>query len=358
LDVCAAGDSVLIGPGRYDEFRVHTFLLGGTASVIMIPKVAPLTILGVDRDSVIVGPEIVTMTHGGYATGGFVPDIDQNLETRIHLSGLTIEKTAQLMTIRTPVSVELCRFHDPGGYGKAVILDDAPDVCITDCEFAGATVGPYPNGIISFVGGINPHFQIEGCSFRGFNDAISLDGAESFRIVACSFRYCKAIDMTRGSTGVIQNCTFEEPSIPGFAHIAVADRSDVSVVDVRTTGGGASIYAFDNANVVGSRCILSGGSYATLTAYDGASVEMRNSEIRYDGGVATVYAEIDTASTAIVDLRNCYWGTTDSTQIAEWIHDGSDDPRWKKVEFMPFLIEPVPVEKESVGSLKSLFRRR
>lgn len=62
---------------------------------------------------------------------------------------------------------------------------------------------------------------------------------------------------------------------------------------------------------------------------------------------------LETAGT--VDVRNCYWGTTDSLQIEEWISDGKDDFRFKQVTFWPIRETPVPVKAESVGGLKVLF---
>jgi hypothetical protein len=56
-----------------------------------------------------------------------------------------------------------------------------------------------------------------------------------------------------------------------------------------------------------------------------------------------------------VDVRQCYWGTTDSLQVEEWIVDGKDDVGYKNVLFWPILETPVPVKAESVGGLKAFF---
>jgi len=62
-------------------------------------------------------------------------------------------------------------------------------------------------------------------------------------------------------------------------------------------------------------------------------------------------------SEGTLDLRDCYWGTADSTQIAEWIHDGTDDPTRKTVDWWPIRTEPLPAAEASVGRFKAGFRR-
>jgi hypothetical protein len=62
-----------------------------------------------------------------------------------------------------------------------------------------------------------------------------------------------------------------------------------------------------------------------------------------------------TTEGGFADVQQCYWGTTDSLQIEEWISDGKDDSRFKQVTFWPIRETPVPVKAESVGGLKALF---
>ena len=47
LDAAAPGDTVLIGPGRYETFTTRTFTTGGTIKVIGYTQTPDLTILGV-----------------------------------------------------------------------------------------------------------------------------------------------------------------------------------------------------------------------------------------------------------------------------------------------------------------------
>ena len=52
-------------------------------------------------------------------------------------------------------------------------------------------------------------------------------------------------------------------------------------------------------------------------------------------------------------LRNDYWGTTNQTQIEEWILDYRDGPKFGTlpVAFLPFLEQPVSIDTGTVGRL-------
>ena len=55
-----------------------------------------------------------------------------------------------------------------------------------------------------------------------------------------------------------------------------------------------------------------------------------------------------------------WWGTTDPNEIAEMIWDCRDDPATRCVDFEPWCAapgcEPVPVESESWGAIKAMYR--
>jgi hypothetical protein len=63
-----------------------------------------------------------------------------------------------------------------------------------------------------------------------------------------------------------------------------------------------------------------------------------------------------------LDLRNNYWGTASRDSIDAWILDGEDlhNPpflnNFSEVLFEPFETGPIPVQQQSVGSLKGMYR--
>jgi hypothetical protein len=61
------------------------------------------------------------------------------------------------------------------------------------------------------------------------------------------------------------------------------------------------------------------------------------------------------------DLTGNWWGTTDSTAIADAIWDGVDDQALNEygiVDFWPIAPGPVPTRAERVGSLKAMYKPR
>jgi hypothetical protein len=53
-----------------------------------------------------------------------------------------------------------------------------------------------------------------------------------------------------------------------------------------------------------------------------------------------------------------YWGTDSADSISAWILDGNDDSSVHAfVDFEPFSATPLPTERRSLGSVKSLYKR-
>jgi len=100
---------------------------------------------------------------------------------------------------------------------------------------------------------------------------------------------------------------------------------------------------------------LNGGTYATIFC-NGGITEVSGSHILNIGG-ASVLLQYFYPPDIHLNLTGNYWGTPDSTQIAEWIIDGHDDPSIHAfVDFAPFSGQPQPAESKSWGEVKNLYR--
>ena len=57
------------------------------------------------------------------------------------------------------------------------------------------------------------------------------------------------------------------------------------------------------------------------------------------------------------DLSGNYWGTTDTTQLDEWIYDRNDDEvvNFVYVDYLPIAEVPIKTESMSFGSFKALY---
>jgi hypothetical protein len=352
LDVCAAGDTVQIKPGRYDELVVHTFQLGGTSADIMIPKVSPLTIMGTDRDSVIVGPTTLTPSVSGYPTGVIVQD-GVNLGS-IYVSRITLENTAILAWVDLSYSFSDCYFG--ASKDEQIALDNGPDVVIQDCVFEGTDPSGSMDGIASFVGGNNPRFRLSNCTFRTLGQATLLTGSNGFEYSNLTFEGVGvALGFEYGSTGTVTDCQIGQSTIP-VARI-VADSGSQVILDHITVAPSPGAISLDDAStsLTGTHLHLGGGSYSTVYVATGASLTLHDCDILNAGGYS-LFAHDLLESGGNVDVRQCYWGTTDSLQVEQWIVDGKDDSGYKDALFWPIRETPVPVKAESVGGLKALFR--
>ena len=89
VDAAAPGDTVLVGPGRYDDFQPVEVVGGIVESVAYMTK-NDITLRGTDRDAVIVGPVVVPPSNnvhiwvGAHVVGG----------TGVRVESLTFERTA------------------------------------------------------------------------------------------------------------------------------------------------------------------------------------------------------------------------------------------------------------------------
>ena len=355
LDVAAPGDTVLIGPGRYDDFRVHTFGTGGIGAIIMIPTVSPLTIVGTDWDSVIVGPEVVTPKFQDYQTVCIAQDGFP--ENGIEIRGISFERTAVIAAVWEPQTFAGCRFRFMAS--SAIQLVNAPDLHVLDCEFESSPEVGWVDGILGFVGGHNPGLVVRNCTFRHqISTCIQPTGATDFEISGCYFEDIGvAVALYYESTGFIRDCVVG-PSVPDCARIQISSGSVVDLENLRLSESATQFGILDKGTqVTGRNLVLTGGTFYTVLVAAGASLTLRDCDILNGGGQGTVQSTNLTTTDGVVDLRECYWGTTDSTQIAQWIYDGNEDPLFTKVEYLPFRANSVPTESKSVGGFKALFRR-
>jgi len=354
LDVAAAGDTVRIGPGRYDDLALHNLPLGGLGADIMVLRVSPLTIIGAGRDSVIVGPVAVTGHFQGYLT--VCMSIERAATGGIQIQGITFEHTYHLTELWVPVHFRDCRFQDPSD-NLYVGMFSAPDVHFEGCEFVSNTdPNGFPNGIVGFVGGHNPNLLVEGCTFRHLGEGINITGATDCVIRDCRFLEGANFALTDGSTGRIERCRIG-PTANHVRRIVVDFASVVTLDSVVVDGGTGSMEISNQSRVIARDCVFRNASYVTISTATGGTFFLDHCDIGSTGTLGAIRNWTLAPSDSSLVARNCYWGVTDSTAIAGVIFDGNDDPQYEKVEFMPFLMQSVPAQRRSVGGLKAWFGR-
>lgn len=344
VDHAAAGDTIRIGPGRFEEKKPYTSYPPVNAEkwtfdVYVAVDVADLTVIGSGADQTIIGPpsrlwvnpeqpkiicalsrvrrlvvEDLAMENvfgGIYKEGGSV-DV-RRCRTQGCRAG--ISTWSELGTF-----IEDCRFQDID-YG---IISSYParNLTVVQCEFVGCTAS-FEHSVAA---------TVSNCTFDGYT-------------VGCQF--------ANNSSGSIVGCVFTNQINVG---VSVVTGSVVDVTDNQISGSAMNLRARSAAVVTGSNNLLSGGWYATVFA-SGSIVQLHGCQIMHVSGPTVLVDAFVYPPTQTLDMTDNYWGTDSAATIASWIVDGHDDPTVNAVvQFEPFTGQPVATEPSSWGDLKVLFR--
>jgi hypothetical protein len=344
VNVAANGDTILIGPGRYDDLQPRG--VNNVVCVAFWDKGGALTFIGESAVDVIIGPET-------YAPDGTGPQgIHQRAPADIVVRNLTFTNLLSAIVGGDAVMrIEDSRF-DTGEVGLFV---QDPDTCIVhNCTF---TNFPYPQAeaIGIFRAG---YVDIAGSEF--FSSGIYLSG-----IADGVVRNCMAIGGrfvgSYSSNIFIDRCTAE---CDNTYYCVEAGNGDAVRINESVISGGdgniVSIYALSNVEVVRS-VVRFPVSWANFNISDRASMIVRDCDIQGTQGVSLVrtygYPE---GNTATIDLGYNYWyENSNSAALDSLIYDGNDDPNIHViVNYEPIRTESVPVKKKSLGDLKALFLGR
>lgn len=353
--LATSGDTISIAVGRYSDLIDHNDGFTDRKVVTAFEEDKELTIIGDSRDGVIVGP---------LAFQYQPPDSPVALfwfsNSALKIANITFVNSYS--GLRSEFSA----------------------VDIENCAFSGNRIGA-----ISLGGG---RVSIHGSYFEGRDDpsaatvdiAISAPGADSCIVDSCEFLdggYVSFNNVTKGnivnstisgfyinvylSSVVIEGCT-----VDGFIGINGTGTSGVIVRNstIRSGQFDQAAISIDNPDsymeLTGT--IVEGGTRNAIWPYSGASVSGSGNHIlRRPGTYAVELYNYPSTSTAVVDLRNNFWGTTEADSVAAWIHDSHDadcdglpNPPdiCTEVLYLPIEPNPVPEEKTSLGGLKALFR--
>ena len=344
VDAAASGDTILIGPGRYQDR--HEVIVGGhtTQVVVYSPLEKSLTYIGAGVDDVQIGPE----AYGSewYGSCGILHCGGQNT----YVKNVAFESIYYGITSCYNVYVEACKFSDNksgiylSGSGRFI------DGYIADCLFEDGQDNR--GGIAIWSGG---DIVIERCIFRFA--VFSFNGTLNAQVRNCEL-YGFGGDYYNSNGEFVNNIVSLAPG-PGVTTVSIADASQVSIVgneisggwyNLRASGVGVSISLLDN--------VLSGGQEYTIKCTSYASISGHNNHILLgDSQYAVRLFAYSSAYPASVDLRNNYWGTTDPDEVADMIYDGNDDPFVEMVvDYLPIADGPLPTEETTWGGLKALYK--
>ncbi len=357
VDAAASGDTVMIGPGRYDEGAIVS-CPGWTAFVRVLIRQTELTIIGAGPGQTIIGPTTPWDLSRGWNRGIEAGPGWNSM--RVHVSDIGFENMGYgISGAEAPeaLTIDRCRFYNNA---KSVFFYAGGDLSITDSvfdqaprnyefviaiacssvivdasQFTLADAHQWTQSAVHLESSVVA--SVTNCVFSGGDGALALVGAGSSTVQGCRFHNQTAATPYRLGCGIlisaspvnVSNCSFDmqtnalriisSPSVT-MTQSVIADATDASI-------------QFDDVGA--------------LTVHDSVLARGRQYTVWQwfpcDGKAAS--------SPTNLDMTNNDWGTASADSIASWIHTCG-----RVVDYVPFIGQPVPTESTSWGNLKAQYR--
>ncbi len=345
VDRAAAGDTIRIGPGRFEEKRPFSSYPVDSAQkwtfdVFVAVTVSELTIIGSGSDQTIIG---WPTTLGG---GPDQPKIICALSrvSRLVVEDLSMENVFHGIYRSERGTLEVRRVRSRGCLAGITSSSELGTV-IEDCQFEDLDYG-----VISFYPARN--LLVSRCEF--VECMVAFERTVDATVTNCSFdRYPGGCQFASNSTGSILHSTFTDQSNVG---ISVITGSVVNLVGNHVSGGDINLRLRAGGTVTGWDNVFAGGAYATIYSSRGYFT-LHGCHLLNAGGPTVKLDAFVNPPLQTFDLTNNYWGTDSADTIASWILDYYDDVRvYAEVLYEPFLGQPVETESTTWGDLKAGYR--
>lgn len=350
VDAAANGDTLLIGPGRWDETFTYTTPQGGwTDQVIVATDGKDLSLIGSGQGETIIGPEIAP-PFGLSGPHAVVLATDNSLVVQ----ECTIENMKSgLYVLGTAIQVSGVEFRG----------------CDAGCRVYGSGSNIFQNSV--FNGCVNygiaaqsevSSLIVDNCVFKGGADQyITVRYVENIVVSDCLFRDGIVAVQFDGTScrGTIERCVVESGRGP---HIVAASGSRMQINDCTLNGGLKQVVVrgYSHLSGTGNQFLgtdYGGGGYTTMEVQFSTLDFHGNHILKGDAEFTVQCRGFIQDDPLIVDLRNNYWGTASADTLAAWVWNEDDDPDQNLVTLIePFSPQPVPEEKTGTGDLKRMFR--
>jgi len=354
LDAAASGDTIRIGPGRFEDFREYQ-TNGGLQSVVAMVPVPELSIIGAGRDQTIIGP-------GSYSWDGSTPSprgivwIAQPATGRLRIEAISCENlVSEIYAENTgPIIVTDCAIRG-GLYG----IDSFVSAAVTNCSFAGCDVGVWVKTPAIYG-------TVASCQFVDVvSQGVIFQALDSGTATDCVFAACSDCNVVgvqfSGGGGGIYDCRFQGLLRP----ISMSSAESPEILRNRVTTAGYCLYSNSEAFTAEGNVFEATGPFAAIQLYSrGLPHSIHGNHILRGTGLAVQVIYHTGPENYHLDLTGNWWGTTDRDSISAWIHDGND-VTWPPgglvectVDFDPIAEAPIPTKKESLGGLKAQYLGR
>jgi len=348
LDAAGAGDTIQIGPGRFEEYRLEPDYVSETycCAHITTPN---LTLIGSGPESTVIGLEHYDPHYPRFVIGISCNNYD------LTVKDLTVNGLHRCIHFEGPnLLAENCTFSD----AEICVSTWSPESStFYRCRFLGAQqrglFGPRPN-----------HVSVIECEFAYGNFfAISGVGGTGWIIRDTTVHdYAGGIQLDAQASGIIERCHIQVlsgngPPI-GLLHGAVFTLRD----NVFEGYGWAGAFATNGTVTTVTNNIFLGGSY-TVIEVSYSPLDFHGNHIINQGGMSVLafWGRGGLQQPYDLDLTGNYWGTDDPAQIAAWIddytdHHPHDQYHYVIVHYEPFEDGPVRMESHTWTDVKAMFR--
>jgi hypothetical protein len=352
VDAAEPGDTILVGPGRFDEFRLTP--INNFSAVIYVYK-SGLTVQGAGVGETIIGTGLVDW---------YRPPIigDANGVDSFTLQDVRVTGGYECIYYGGHgLTVERCELGNSTG---GMSLFSSNNFTVRDSRFLDVS----SIGIISFGHGAS-NGLIERCEFVGMIQAIVVQRTSNVRIADCVMTEVdQAIQYDGSNAGEISRC--RATGIPGWGYgvgVGVIAGSQVTMIDCEidwsmTNAAALTVRAQGVLSGHGNILRGGGGPHTIRVIGPQAFQGFHGNEIypSVSYSVVALYSVGSLIPPVHLDMTGNYWGTDDAEQIAAWIEDYHDHPDHVHyrmiVDYIPFEASSVGTVPASLSEVKDRFR--
>ncbi len=340
VDAAAPGDTILIGPGRFDQ--LHNVVAPGWTEEAIVPATKnDLTFIGAGAGQTIIGKSTL------YVPPERAPKAICSIEAHdVLIRGVTIENMRTgIYWYRGNLNVEDCEFR--GSLTAMTFWVDGGHINNCTFDVSGNTLALAP--------GLTEGIEISNCRFAGYGQGLGTGtSARHVNFTDCEFEGNRAaIGYDGWSSGTLRNVTITGTTSVG---VAVTYNSEVTMDGVHIDGGVHGVRVVSGSILNAANLIVENTTLAAVEVSSEALVAVHQSHLLPIAGYA-VRAISFFSDVVSQDFTGNWWGTQDGALVADLVHDMNDDSGVHcLVNVDPIAAGPVPTESTSWGDLKASFR--
>jgi hypothetical protein len=342
-DAAAAGDTLLVGAGRFAALQARA-TPGGTFEAVLAVAVDDLTVIGAGRDQTFIGPAAWYGPVGEYPKG-----VTATGDLAMHLRGVTVENLPHAVWwYGGAVDLRDCRVRG-GGFGFFGLHTDGAGGSVADCAFETTE----EDGFAVWLEGA-PSFTVSGSTFTGPGCGVTVTaGSTGVAVAGCEVAGAFGGILFEGSSGQVDDCLVTGAVVKALGALG---GSQLVVDHVFVNGGDVGVHVGSGSTLTGTALVVEQTLNAAVTVDGGSVVTLHGSHVLPASGRA-VSCFGYSGALATLDFTDNWWGVTEPTAIEGLVWDVNDDPDVHcLIDYDPSAGAPMGTAAVNWGDLKASFR--